>query len=206
MRNKTKNQRFYRRPRTTQERRVNGKRSKWARGRRNQANLTNTWDDRCSCVQNTWKVKRRQQYREHGRGQQHTIFLPNGGGPSWRFWVNTWELEEWFNDHDIPFRLEKVHEFETRVETHQRVYKSIGWEPYTYVQEIRPRKNGAKKTLTRYETKTSWRSVYGWVTVKLARPRETRWATLKGYRLTWWSNKDIGIDYILQGHVNGYIE
>ncbi len=201
MRNKTKNQRFYRKPRTTQERRVNHKRNKWCRKRRNGNNLTDSYDDRCSCVQKTWKVKRRQQYRECGRGQQHTVFLPNDtGGASWRFWVNTWNLEEWFNNHDIPCRVEKVQEIEVRVQTHQRVYKCTGWEPYTYVRRTRTT-DGAKKSETLYETKTSWRGVYSWVKVRLAKPRETYWSKLTGYRVTWWSDKDIGIDYVIQQHV-----
>jgi hypothetical protein len=198
MRNKTKNQRFYRRPRTTQERRANGKRSKWGRARRNQANLVDWHDDRCACVQKTWKVKRRHQYRDRARGQQHTIFLPHCGGASWRFWVNTWELAEWFDNHDIPYRLEKVEKIEKRIETHQRVYKRTGWRPYTTVQAVRPRNNGAKKTQTQYVTRTSWEGVYNWVRVKLAKPRIARWSTLVGYNLTWWSDKDIGIDHIIE--------
>jgi len=197
-----KNYGWHRAPRTTQERRVNGKRSKWGRAKRNQVNLVNHWDDKCPTYQKTWKVKRNHQYRN--RGQQHTTFLPNDGSKSWRFWVNIWDLEEYFDDHNIPCRIEKVEKIERRVQTHQKVWRCVGYEPYTYQRIVRPRKNGAKKTLTRYETHTSWRGVYDWVTIKLERPRETRWSTLLGYRVTWWSDKDIGIDYILQRHVNNY--
>jgi len=201
MRDKTKHPTYRREPRTTQERRANGKRSEWGRGRRNQSNLVDAYSDRPVTIQKTWKVKRRHQYRERSRGQQHTIFLPNGSGPSWRFWINIWELEQWFNNHDIPCCVEKVEKIETRIETHRREYRAIGWESYTYVRPVRPRKKGAKKTLTRYETKTSWRNVCGWVKIKLPKPRVSHWSTLIGYNVTWWSGKDIGIERVLQRSV-----
>lgn len=194
---------WHRAPRTTQERRTNGKRSKWGRAKRNSRNLVNAWDDHGYCHQKTWKVKRLHQYRDN-RGEEHTLFLPNDGSKSWCFWVNTWELEQWFDEHDIPCRIEKVEKIERRTQTHQRVHTLVGYEPYTYVRRIRPRKNGAKKVITRYETVTGWRPVYGWKTKKLEKPRETRWSTLLGYRLTWWSDKNIGIDHVLNAHVNNY--
>jgi len=197
MRNKTKNQTFYRHPRTTQERRANGKRSKWGRARRSQANLVDTYDDLCACVQKTWKVKRRHQYHEGGRGQQHIIFLPDRDCPNWRFWVDTWKLKEWFNNHDIPFHLEEVTETRVRVRTHQRVRKVIGWEPYTRTWANRPYDSGAKKIKTHHVSEIEWRAVYGWVTVKLAKPRIRRWSKRMGYNATWWSDKDIGVDHIL---------
>jgi hypothetical protein len=197
-----KNYGWYRAPRTTQERRENGKRSKWGRAKRNSRNLVNSWDDARFTHQKTWKVKRRHQYRE--RGKEHTVFLPNDGAKSWGFWVNTWELEEYLNDKGIPFRLEKVEQCECRTQSTQRVYRCVGHEPYTYVRAIRPRKNGAKKVETRYETVTSYRSTYDWVTVKLAKPRTTRWSTLLGYRLTWWSDKDVGMERIIQRFINNH--
>ena len=205
MRNKTKNQKFYRRPRTTQERRVNGKRSKWCRGKRRAGHLPDTYDDPQACIQKTWKVKRRHQYRECGRGQQHKIFLPSKGGPRYRFWVNIWELEEYLNNHEIPFRVEKVEKVDVREDTHQRVYKCTGWEPYTVTYNNRPwPRMGNKKVKTIVCTETRWRGIYSWVWVKLAQPRVGRWYTLVGYNITWWSDKDIGIDRILQGHVSSY--
>ena len=197
MRNKVKHQRLRRRPRTTQERRASGE---WGRPRRNPNNLIDMWDDKCSCIQKTWKVKRLHQYRELGRGQQHVIFVPEDRG---RFYMHTWDLEDWFDNHDISHCIKMVWSSEVIVTTHEQVYKMVGWEPYTYLKTVRPRGVGAKKTETIYEVHTSWRGVYKWVDVKLARPRERRWSKLIGYTLTWWSNKDIGIDRVLARCCNG---
>jgi hypothetical protein len=203
MKNKAKHAKYYRRPRTTQERRANTKRSKWARGRRRMGNLINTYDDPQVCIQKTWKVKRRHQHRENARGKKHTLFLANEGGSScrWLFWIKMWDLEEYLKNHDIPCHVRKIEQIEVRVQTHHERYVITGWEPYTKVCAVRPKKNGARKTETQYVTETGWRTVYGWRKVKLKEPREWRTSTLIGYEVTWWSDKDIGMDYILQQHV-----
>jgi hypothetical protein len=41
-----KQARYYRKPRTNQERRENGRRGKWNRAKRNAHNLANAWDDK----------------------------------------------------------------------------------------------------------------------------------------------------------------
>jgi hypothetical protein len=52
---------FYRAPKTTQERR------KWddeyGRTRRSRQRLVNAWDDMIRCVQRSWKVHRKTQYK-----------------------------------------------------------------------------------------------------------------------------------------------
>jgi hypothetical protein len=198
-----RHQRFHeRRPRTTQERRENGKRNKWGRARRSQSNLPNAWDDKPITVQDTWKGKRRKQYREGGRGQQHEIFLPNDDSQKrwWGFWVNTWQLEQWFEDHDIPYRIEKVQRIErSEVKTHTRVYVVTGVERCVYMRKVRPKHGKAETT---YETYYAWKNVYGWVTRKLRKPRRTTWSALVGYKVIWWSDKDIGIEYALQSNIN----
>lgn len=207
MRNKTKHQRDYRRPRTTQERRANHKRNQFCRGKRRACHLADAWDDYTTTIQKTWKVKRRHQYHIDGRGQEHKVFLSkNDNAPNWMFWLNTWQLEEYFSRCGVPFRIEKIEKIEIRVKTHQRDYRVVKWEPYTYVRVVRPYKNGAKKTKTQYVTKNHYHYIYKWVNVKLAKPRVIHWTTLVGYKIIWWSDKDIGINYILKGCVNGYIE
>ena len=46
--------------------------------------------------------------------------------------------------------------------------------------------------------------IYGYVNTKLAQPYESRWTTLLGYNVTWWSDKDIGMEFILQHVVSNY--
>lgn len=193
-----KNYGWHRLPRTTQERRVTGKRNKWGRARRNARNLPDSYDDRPTCVQKTWKVKRKKQYHENGRGQEHKIFLPEDGSPRWMFWVNTWELEEWFVEHDIPHCLRKIEHIEVHTQHYREKYVCVGYREVPYLRRERPRKNGARKTETKFVESTRWESIYEWRRVKLAKPRTYRTAKLLGYELTWWSNRNIGINQLLQ--------
>ena len=204
MKDKTKYAKYYRRPRTTQERRANPQRGKWARGRRRMGNLIDTYDDPQVCIQKTWKVKRRSQHRETVRGKKHTIFLAHDGARTWLFWIRIWDLEEHMNNHDIPCHVRKVEKIEVRVQTHTERYCITGWEPYTIVRTVRPKKNGARKTKTEYVIETHWRNVYGWRKVKLEEPRKWRTHTLLGYEVTWWSDKDIGMEYILKRFERNY--
>ena len=62
---------FLRRPKTTQERRTNGRRTEQRdleykiRAKRNAANLVDAWDDICTSVSTGWKAqtKRKKQYK-----------------------------------------------------------------------------------------------------------------------------------------------
>ena len=90
----TKYLRWYRSPRTTQERRAN--QEGWERPRRRPHLLPNTYDDIQSTVTKSWKDKRKTQYREGKRGQRHTIVVSH-----WE----VWDLREYFLDNDIPFEL-----------------------------------------------------------------------------------------------------
>jgi hypothetical protein len=125
-----KNYKFYRKPHTTQERRENGRKNKWGRAKRNKENLVTAYDDKYPTNQKSWKVRRHKQYREN-RGRQNSIFLPKDKN---FFWGNMYRLENWFDEHDIPFRIERVFEKQQVI----------------------------------------------------------------GYYLIWWSDKDIGIDYLLK--------
>ena len=66
-------------PRTAQEKRANGKRSKWARGRRASHNLPSTWDDVYVHTEKSWKGKRNEQYKVGGRGKKHHFYVPYEG-------------------------------------------------------------------------------------------------------------------------------
>jgi hypothetical protein len=72
--------RQHRRPRTTQERRVNGKRNSIdfdgykvkVRASRNMSNLVEAWDDvnRSSCYDRSWKKFRKEQYKPKDVGEK----------------------------------------------------------------------------------------------------------------------------------------
>jgi hypothetical protein len=139
-----------------------------------------------------WKDHRKTQYRSNGRGQQHTLTL----GKEWR-WGRLWDLEEYFKDHGIPYRIRRLYEVEVKTVTHQRVWTHLGTGHWVeYQRKVRPKKS-KKKTLTTYETVRYWKEDWGWVWKDLPKPRECRYQIDKGYEVTWWSDKDIGIEYIL---------
>jgi len=128
MRDKTKYQRYYRRPRTRQEKRANCKyNDKWCRDKRKSANLPDLWNEWPCCCQQTWKVKRKKQYRVGGRGKKNTLFLPRYDLSGWRLWVNTWQLEDYFRNHDIPYRLETVERRESRDSKHYFTTLYLTW-------------------------------------------------------------------------------
>jgi hypothetical protein len=131
-------------PRTTQERRVNGKRSKWNRGRRSAANLPTSYDDLWVRHERCWKSKRKTQYV--GRGQEHTIYIP-WNNENYKHNIHCirmyYRFEKYLKEHDIPHRVEKI----------QRKEPSI-WYNGHYTMPI-------------------------------------------GHEITWWSDKDIGLDYII---------
>lgn len=175
MKNKTKHQKGYRNPRTTQERRVNGKRSKWGRAKRNQSNLVDAYDDRCHIVQKTWKVKRRHQYRCGGRGAEHQVIILEPH-------ANIWAITQWFNEHDIPHRLTPMYKIERVTYVRRRVRCIVGSEPKTIVHH-----DGVAE---RYQL-----PIYGY---KYLAPKEYMRRYLTGYELTWWYDKDIDIMRVLR--------
>lgn len=172
MKDKTKYQKGYRNPRTTQERRINGKRSKWGRAKRNQSNLVEAYDDRPVCLQKTWKVKRQHQYRCGGRGAEHRII----------FFDHSWSLSQWFNANDIPYRITPIYKTERVVRASRRVRRVARYEEKTIVHW-----NGV---VERYQ-----HPIYEYRCIE---PKECVWRHRIGYELTWWYDKDIDIMRVLR--------
>lgn len=162
--------RWYRHPKTTAERRAN--QDGWSRARRNQKNLVDYYDDIPISTSKSWKDKRKTQYRPEGRGKRHEIYVDSC--------YYEWEIAEYLRNHDIP------HHIETICKRHVR-YR---WQ-YTKSVFV-----GYKEIILR--DKTYWWPK--WETVDLEKPicRKAYWSETLGYKITWWSNKDIGIDYILK--------
>ncbi len=167
---KSRHLRMLRYPRTTAEKRANCEREyrKYIRGKRLPCNLPDAYDDMFHCVQNTWKVKRRTQYRCGGRGERHSVSFKSSAIHSYRFNCTKYDLEAYFKDHDIPYDIEEHRE---RYTYYLPVYASRisgegdYWEWETYFTG-------------EFRTGKSWRTT--------------------GYTLTWWSDKDIGVKYIME--------
>lgn len=192
--------RWYRRMRTTAERRANcdPDHIPYVRGKRRGCNLPDPWDDRGTTVTNNWKDYRRTQYRPNGRGEQHRLVLD-----SRRQYGVVWELEEYFKDHDIPHRVTRRYRRETHV-THGHWVGGIDYsaKPTKHVwRTTKPRlKNGPNKQEVEYVEHVSysypWNPRLKWI--QYDRPRISYTQHRLGYEIVWWSNKDIGIEYILK--------
>ncbi len=189
VRDKTKRSKnhYFRHPRTTQERRENHKHNKWCRRRRNKANLTNAYDDIKENIQKSWKVKRRHQYREQGRGRQHELFLPANNIPNWAFWLSMYDVKQYFNNHDIPFRVKRRCEVTYKITRYRWNSRFSGYK--THYDE---------------DGNSYDYPVFKDVCIKLEKPIIRKYSTLLGYEVTWWSNKDIGIEHILQSSIQPY--
>ncbi len=189
MKNKARWAKCFRRPHTTQERRANPKKNKFARAKRNQKNLVDSWYDKTPCVQKTWKVKRQTQYRVDGRGEKHQLFLSARS-------LSSWKLEEWFKNHDIPHRLQPIMKVEFVLQTHRMKYVEVGTRQKTVVHK-KPKSKKKNKEITQYESRTYSVPVYRYKPIRLEEPVKRKRRFLTGYMLTWWSDKKIDVDKIL---------
>lgn len=151
-----------------QEERVEGKRQKWGRNSRSQHELDPWTYDKFHNYEKSWKKRRQKQYREENRNEQeeHVVFLEDQ--------LNTWNLENWFIDHDIAYKIERVYEMRMEVQKYGwckiKVMCGEDENPFTYYRYVWDKLIDSKPKLIQY----------------------------RKYKLTWWSNKDIGIEYVLR--------
>ncbi len=186
MKKKYRHDGYYRlrRIRTTQEHRVNGKRSdpdyKWARAKRCGKNLPNSWDDITTRPQKTWKVKREKQYRDEKRGKKHVIQVG--------LCFDEWKLTQYFEEHDIPYVIKDIKEQQTRTfkVMEQRVVRTVP-------QFIRVWDKNLNKIVKGHQI--GYRDIYEWV--ETDKTRTSTHCYLLGYEITWWTDTNIGIDYII---------
>jgi adenine specific DNA methylase Mod len=180
----------YRRPRTTQERRANQERD-YVRGKRLPKGLPNSWDDYHSCYQKTWKVKRKTQYRPHGRGQEHDVTIKRNSP-----YGLTWNLQDYFDNHNIPCRIENLYETELVTHYYRQEYRLVGHTP-RLLRTGNPPKT-FRDRIDCCQRRLVWIPIYKWVTVFLEKPEQRRYSKWVGVKVTWWANKDIGIDFVLK--------
>ena len=181
---KYKHDRWYRSVRTTQERRANGKRSdptyKWARAKRCGSNLADSWDDMPVCRQKTWKHKRKSQHRDRQRGRKHTA--------KFNMWADVWKLENYLDEHEIPYCVEDLKETRSTPYNVTVVINTGAVEKYDYVWD--------KKTGKRVKGhQIGWD--YIWERVETGEVRYRVYSVTVGYEVNWWTEKDIGLEYIL---------
>jgi len=151
-----------------------GIKQKWGRKKRS-AHWLNQWNnDDPHNHEKSWKRKRKKQCRNRSNMEKHTIELEH------KFHTE-WDVMEWFDDHDIPFRLEKISEHYTVTFTGrwQKVFDY--YKPYVDEKGI---------SRMRVSCKNEW--------VEYDKPKIVNRSRTVGWILTWWSNKNIGIDYVLQ--------
>lgn len=157
---------YFRAPKTTNEKRQR-QNCEYSRAKRRPNNLPDTWDDLPVRArdQKSWKHKRKTQYRGPKRGEKHSITLDNA---SYRI---LWNLEEYFEDHDIPFDIEQ-----------NRESKMVP--DFDYVKHSTGKKN-----------------MFGWEICyheRVPNGKLRKYTYTVSHTVTWWSNKDIGLDYILK--------
>jgi hypothetical protein len=160
--------------RANSEYREDGERVKWGRGSRGKHQLDQWLNDKPHNHEKSWKRKRKTQYRDRASMQEHTLEFDNNV-------YKWWDVQEWFDDHDIPCRIERINETWTQTQTHR--WKRIETGPYPYIDA---------KGIKRY------RYHYEHVRVRLTKPITYQCSRTIGWRLTWWSDKDIGIEYVLK--------
>tara|TARA_R110000803_G_scaffold1731_3_gene5604 strand:+ start:476 stop:964 length:489 start_codon:yes stop_codon:yes gene_type:complete len=154
----------------------------WARAKRSGTNLVDYWDDIHSVEQRSWKVKREKQYRVGKRGERRECYVEQYRYP---FPMPEYEFEKYCKANDIPYDIEEVYKRVpvTEYETKRTTIVSFG-------------DNYSKYFWSEYR----YHSLWGGSNDRWEETGETRIAhyiRLVGYKLTWWSNKDIGINHVL---------
>jgi hypothetical protein len=166
-------------PRTFNEKRQN--QDGWCRPKRRPNNLVDRYDDRPHGYQKSWKKFRKTQYHTNGRGQKHSVILPAK--------TQIFELECYFKDHNIPYKIREIKESKiyTRPIRKKRVlYKAPNYViKYVWID---------KKIKQIKVHQAGYRNVYKWYNDGY---KQCSQAYLKEYEVTWWSNKDIGIEYLI---------
>jgi len=189
----------YRAIRTTQERRMSFScEAQYVRPARNFKNLPSTWDDTHVHGDTSWKGIRKKQYRAEGRGQKHEIVVTDCDR-----WYRVYKVKEYFEKYDIPYRIEDIKE------------------QYTYNHRVTKWVERFRRP--RYQMKYSWVTgadgkrvmtrvrghQIGWETigdhVYTGEVRTIKGSKTVGFKITWWSDKDIGISYILNRIQHGYV-
>ena len=175
--NKRKSSRYFRGIRYANELRQYYKSPEYVRAKRNPTNLPTDWDDIRSCIQRSWKVKRKKQYRGRSKNKC-VVFLPIN--------IKSWDLGEHLEDHDIPFNMEYVTEQRTNSYHPRKQVKDEYVPVYTYKYQGKGHQIGWAWT---YKTEVDY-------TQKI----DKTYTYITGYKLTYWSDKEINLGDFIEKH------
>lgn len=173
----------YRRPHVHQEMVANcelreeGEVEKWGRGGRKMHDLDPWITEQSHGSQKNWKKRRKTQYREAGaRNNKHKIYVVE--------WREKWNLEKYFKDKDIPFRIQEHTELYTYKRVEDTQYVLSGYSPYY----------GWKND----QIQRGWKEV--WKEIKLEVPIITyrKCRRTIGYTFTYWTEKSLDLEKIIK--------
>lgn len=166
----------YRHPHTTQERREN--QEGWERPRRRPNRLVDFWDDKPVWARKSWKDDRTTQYYTEGRGKHHQLRI--GKDECYKLLYHhhndsLWRLQQYCTDHNIPHRTDEV----------KGSYLVPEYE-WIYTGKIK----------RMYFKERSYWDIHERVRRPTGRmiPR----TYTKYYVFNWWTDKDIGVEYIIR--------
>lgn len=163
--------------------------------RRNDLKYVGYWGDSYHRETNNWKDRREKQYRSGKRGERHELVFNNEDGG----WRQQWNLERYLKKHDIPFRVEEIRHVERRKRvTKTKRVKDYQVPVYCYGYEWREGADGNKNLfrVVKHQIGYQWK----YREIPLDKPVVTYYnvSVRDGWKLIWWSDKDIGIEYILK--------
>lgn len=193
---------YHRSPKTTQERRATGVRSdrdeyshyEYARGKRRGKNLPNSYDDlRVAAYdeRRCWKTQREKQYRCGSRGTKHELILDENKCN----WSAECRLEEYFIEHDIPFKKERIWKQHSRIR--YEVYKNIFVRNEPVYRKILNEDTGY---FVEDRSKVwFYKSVWEQKAYNPPRYKFARYSTHEGTRFTYWTDKELNLDFAFAG-------
>ena len=177
--------------RTTAEKRAN-QQCEYVRAKRRPHNLADAWDDKPTIKTRCWKDYRKTQYRPDGRGARHEMIFDSLS------WKEEWALEEYLKDHNIPYRIEDIKESRRRKYVVRTKREKWYERPvYTYNWRWFTLPSGKKMFNRERGHQIGWEWVYRDVPLDKPIIRWYNYKTVVATRLVWWSDKNIGIKYIL---------
>lgn len=185
---KRNHRKWYRHPKTTNERKQNQE-EEFVRGRRHPQNLPTAYDDLPVQHPKTKKDYTKKKYKEGGRGKRHELILPYD---NYKDYSKVRKIEVYLHQHNIPYRVEKVGKKYTK--KYYIYKKSVPWKLVPRYEEKRKYIDGQMVTISKKQV--GWQTKYR--EIKLDKPIEKCYTvhTTVAYKIVWWSDKDIGLEYL----------
>jgi len=152
------------------------------------------WGDSRYRETKSWKDNRKTQYRQDGRGQRHEMTFDTEDA-----WRKQWNIEKYFKEHDIPYCTEDIKEARPYSRTvYYEMVKSYQVPYYCYTWEFITQPDGTSRfgRVVKHQIGFEWK----FKSIPLDKPVTTWYngSVSTGWKLIWWSDKDIGIDHILK--------